>query len=200
MLLHWSPASPFARKVLASAIARRIESLIEVVETNPHASPADLLKANPLSKVPCLIAEDGTGIYDSRAICDYLDSFGEAPPLTPAANPARLRVQVMHALGDGIMDAAVARRMQSAMPEEEARTTFMNRQKAAVDRGLDRLEMDPPKGLDDVGAIAVASALGYLDFRFGSEPWRDTHPRLAAWFEEVSALPALKETAPAAPK
>jgi len=103
---------------------------------------------------------------------------------------------VMHALADGIMDAAVARRGQSSQPKEAARDAFMARQKAAVDRGLDALENDPPQGLSDIGAIAVGCALGYLDFRFGHEPWREAHPRLAAWFEQVSKLPPLAHTAP----
>ena len=193
MLLHWSPASPFARKVLACAILRGIE--LPTVETNPHASPPALLALNPLSKVPCLVTDDGTAIYDSAVICEYLDTFGDAPP-TASHGPGRIAVLVMQALGDGIMDAAVARRMQSAMPVETARTTFMDRQRAAVDRGLAVLEAAPPAGASDVGALAAACALGYLDFRFAHEPWREAHPRLAAWFETVSALPPLARTAP----
>lgn len=194
MLLHWSPASPFARKVLACAVLRGLE--IPVIATNPHESPPELLRVNPLSKVPCLVLDDGAGIYDSRVICDHLDTIGDAPPALPASGPARLRALLMQALGGGIMDAAVARRVQSAMPQEAARTAFMDRQKAAVDRGLAALEAAPPAGLSDIGAIAVACALGYLDFRFPQEPWRGAHPRLAAWLAQVSALPPLARTVP----
>ena len=197
MLLHWSPASPFARKVMACAILRGIE--LPHVETNPHLSPPELLALNPLSKIPCLVTDDGRAIFDSRVIVEYLDAIGTAPPVIPT-DAARIRVLTSQALADGIMDAAVARRMQSVMPEEAARTAFMNRQKATVDRGLAALEATPPAGLNDVGVIAAACALGYLDFRFPGEPWRAAHPKLAAWFEKVSALPPLARTVPTAPK
>jgi glutathione S-transferase len=200
MLLHWSPASPFARKVLACAIARGLDGRIELVETNPHASPDALLAVNPLSKIPCLIADDGTAIYDSPVICDYLDTLGDAPPMMPATGPARLEAALMQALADGIMDAAVARRGQVALPQDEGRIAFDKRQKAAVDRALDRLEAEPPRGLEHVGHMAVAAALGYLDFRFPAEPWRPTRPKLAAWLAQVSALPPLKRTEPSLPK
>jgi glutathione S-transferase len=197
MKLHHSPASPFVRKVMACAIARGLDGRIETVATDPHGSPAALLQDNPLSKIPCLIADDGTAIFDSPVICEYLDTLGDAAPLfPPTGSAARLAAQLRHALADGIMDAAVARRGQSAHPQDEARAAFVARQKAAVERGLDVLEANPPTGLSDIGEIAAACALGYLDFRFGHEPWRPTHPKLAAWFEKVSALPALARTAP----
>lgn len=197
MKLHFSPASPFARKVLACAIARGIDNRIETVATDPHGSPAELLKANPLSKIPCLITEDGHAVYDSPVICEYLDTIGEANALFPTSGTHRwIRISVMHALADGIMDAAVARRMRFGKPMDATREAFLARQKAAVDRGLAALEAAPPEGLSDIGAIAVGCALGYLDFRFAGEPWRDAHPRLAAWFAEVSALPPMARTAP----
>lgn len=197
MKLHHSPASPFARKVMACAIARGIEDRIETVTTNPHASPAELLKSNPLSKIPCLVLEDGTPVFDSAVICEYLDSIGEANGLFPSSGTPRwVRISVMHALADGIADALVARRMHGAGPMDEARTAFLARQKAAVERGLAMLEADPPKGLADIGAIAVACALGYMDLRFAEENWRAGHPRLAAWLAEVAKLPPLARTAP----
>ncbi|WP_270937221.1 glutathione S-transferase N-terminal domain-containing protein [Falsiroseomonas oryzae] len=197
MKLHHSPASPFARKVMACAIARGIDNRITTVATDPHSSPASLLQDNPLSKIPCLVLEDGTAIYDSPVICEYLDTVGEATGLFPSSGTPRwIRISVMHALADGIMDAAVFRRMRFGKPEDETRAHFLARQKAAVERGLATLEADPPQGLTDIGAIAVACALGYLDFRFGHEPWRPAHPRLAAWFAQVSELPPLARTAP----
>ncbi|MGG5819134.1 glutathione S-transferase [Falsiroseomonas sp. HW251] len=197
MKLHHAHASPFARKVVACAIARGIDDRIELVPVNPHVSPEALLRHNPLSKVPCLVLEDGTAVYDSPVICEYLDSVGEANGLFPSSGTPRwVRISVMHALADGIMDAAVARRMRAGKPVDETRAAFLDRQKAAVARGLARLESDPPKGLADIGAIAVACALGYLDFRFADEPWRGAHPALAAWFTEVSKLPPMARTVP----
>lgn len=196
MKLHFSPASPFVRKVMALAVARGIDHLIEPVPTNPHVSPPELLRDNPLSKIPALVAEDGVAVYDSAVICDHLDRIGEAPRLIPEAGAARTRVLVQEALADGLMDGAVARRTYGGGEPDEVRTKLLTRSKAAVDRALDVLEADPPEGLGDLGAIAVGCALGYLDFRFAHEPWREGRPRLAAWFETVSALPPLARTAP----
>jgi glutathione S-transferase len=197
MKLHHAPTSPFVRKVMICAILRGIEGRIELVATDPHSSPAHLLADNPLSKVPCLVTDDGVAVFDSKVICEYLDTIGDAPPLLPpTGSRERLLVQVRHALADGVMDAAVARRMRFGKPVDEARAAYLARQKAAVERGLKVLEGDPPKGLSDVGEIAVACALGYLDFRFAGEPWREGHPRLAAWFAEVSKVPALARTVP----
>jgi glutathione S-transferase len=198
MKLHHSHASPFARKCMAVAIARGIEGRIELLATNPHVSPADLLRDNPLSKIPCLITDDGIAVYDSPVICEYLDTLGEAASLFPTSGTHRwLRAQTMHALADGIMDAAVARRMRAGKPVDETRAAFLARQKAAVERGLDALEADPPLELSDIGAIAVGCALGYLDFRFADEPWRAARPRLAAWYEAAARLPPLARTVPA---
>ena len=197
MKLHYSPASPYVRKVMACAIARGLDGRIEKVATNPHTSPEGLLADNPLSKVPALVADDGTAIYDSPVICEYLDTLGDAAPLfPPTGTPARLKAQVMHATADGILDAAVGRRGNMPLPQDDGRRAYDARQKAAVDRALAVLEKAPPQGLSHIGEIAVACALGYLDFRFANEPWRETHPRLAAWFEKVSTLPPIAQTVP----
>lgn len=197
MKLHFSAASPYVRKVMACAIARGLEGGIEKITTNPHASPDDLLASNPLSKVPALITPDGIAVFDSPVICEFLDSRGDAPPLfPPVGSPQRLKALLRQAAADGILDAAVARRMQAQHPQDEARRAFDARQKAAVERTLASLERDPPAGLADIGAISVACALGYLDFRFPHEPWREAHPRLAAWFAEVSKLRPMAQTVP----
>jgi glutathione S-transferase len=196
--LHFSAASPYVRKVMACAIARGIDGGIERITTNPHASPDDLLANNPLSKVPALLTPDGIAVYDSPVICEFLDQHGDAPPLfPPVGSPARLKALLRQATADGILDAAVARRMQAQHPQDEARRAFDARQKAAIGRALAVLERDPPEGLADIGAISVGCALGYLDFRFAGEPWREAHPCLAAWFAEVSRLAPLSRTVPA---
>lgn len=199
MKLFYSPTSPFVRKVMICAIARGIEGRIEKVTANPHVSPPDLLAANPLSKVPALLTDDGVAIFDSPVICEYLDSRGEAAAMFPPAGAARWRALVLQAIGDGMMDAAVARRGEQGKPQEAARDAFMARQKAAVDRALAALEANPPGAGVDIGTITVACALGYLDFRFAAEPWRAGHPKLAAWFETVSKHPAVAATVPKDP-
>jgi glutathione S-transferase len=195
--LFYSPTSPYVRKVMAAAIHRGLAGRIEKVTTNPHQSPPELLAANPLSKVPCLVTDDGFALFDSPVICEYLDSLGEAPPLFPAPNSAhRWHALRMQALADGILDAAVLRRMEKGRPREAARDAVMERQRQAIERGLAFLERDLPGKVLDIGGVAVACALGYLDFRFADEPWRASCPKLAAWYAEVSALPAFAETAP----
>ena len=196
MKLFYSPSSPFVRKVMACAIARGLDQRIEKLPTNPHQSPADLLAANPLSKVPGLVTDDGIGLFDSPVICEYLDSLGSAPPMFPPAGPARWRALRFQAMADGIMDAAVARRMEQGRPREDARDGAMARQKAAVTRSLDLLESDLPGTALEIGSIAVACALGYLDFRFAAEPWREGRPKLAAWFAAMEKHPAIAQTAP----
>ena len=197
MKLHYSATSPYVRKVMVCALMRGIAGLLDKQTANPHQSPADLLADNPLSKVPALVTNDGTAIYDSPVICEYLDTIGSAAPLFPPTGSApRLKAMIRQAAADGILDAAVGRRLHMALPQDDGRKAFDARQKVAVERTLAALEKDPPRGLGDIGAISIACALGYLDFRFAHEPWRDACPKLAAWFAEVSKLPALAETVP----
>jgi glutathione S-transferase len=196
--LFFSPTSPFVRKVVLSAKIRGLESQIELLSTNPHVSPPELLLFNPLSKVPCLVTGDGVALFDSPVICEYLDSVGEAPPLFPDHGGLRWVALKQQALGDGIMDAGVLARMESMRPEEETRAQVIERQKAAITRSLVLLEENPPEaGHPTIGAITVACALGYLDFRYAADNWRDGHPRLAQWLDGFSAgTPAFAETIP----
>jgi glutathione S-transferase len=196
--LSYSPASPYVRKVVACAIARGLDGRLERVTTNPHESPAELLRMNPLSKVPTLLLGDGRALYDSRVMCEYLDGLGDAPPLFPVAGPARWAALRQQALGDGIMDASVPRRREMAFPMDEGRGAFMARQREAVARAVDALEAEAASfgDLRTIGEVAVGCALGYLDFRFAAEPWRPGHDRLAAWFARVSELPPLARTVP----
>ena len=196
MQLFYSPASPFVRKVLACAIAREIDGQIDLVPTNAHASPPDLIAANPLSKVPCLITEDGMALFDSPVICEYLDALDGTLPLFPRVGGARILGLRHQAMGDGIMDAAVLRRGESLRPQEAARDANMARQKAAVDRTVAALEADLPHQTIDIGTIAIGCALGYLDFRFAHEPWRPSAPQLAAWFATFSENPCMARTVP----
>ena len=196
MKLFYSPASPYARKVLACAITREIDGRIERLACNPNESPPELLHFNPLSKVPCLVTDDGLALFDSPVICEYLDSRGDALPLFPGHGPARWRALKLQAMGDGILDASVPRRWEMLKPAEPGRTAWIARQKAAVDRTLDVLEADPPHRMLDIGSITVACALGYLDFRFAAEEWRPEHPHLAAWLEAFVENPGIAQSAP----
>jgi glutathione S-transferase len=198
--LFYSPASPFVRKVMACAIARGIDDRIERVWCDVHAAPPDLLAVNPLGKIPTLIGADGIAYMDSPLICEYLDGIGPAPPLYPAERGARMTALRLHALGHGILEAAVARRGESLRPEEPARAAAIARMRDAIARTLDLLEREADSLMRPftIGSITVGCALGYLDFRFGHEPWREAHPKLAVWFESAAKHRAFVETMPAA--
>ncbi len=196
MKLFYSAASPFVRKVMACAIARDLHERITLVPTNPHQSPPELLAANPLSLVPCLVTEDGLALFDSPVICEYLDSREDGSALFPRSAAARWIALKHQAMGDGVMDAAVLRRGEGQRPAEAARAAVLARRKAAIDRTLAALEADLPHQTPDIGTIAIGCALGYLDFRFAHEPWRPAAPKLAAWFAAFSAHPCMARTVP----
>ena len=196
MKIAYSAASPYVRKVMACAIARGLGGRIETW-TVGTTDPA-LVPVNPLSKVPTLVTDDGEALFDSPVICEYLDSPGDSPKLFPAAGPARWTALRQQALGDGILDASQPRRREIALPQDEGRIGYIELQRGKVSRSLDALEAQAGKlgKLTTIGEITIGCALGYLDFRFASEPWRPGHPKLEAWYAEVIKLPALAETMP----
>jgi len=196
--LYYSATSPYVRKVIACAIACGNRDQITLVETNPHVSPPDLLADNPLSKVPCLVTQDGFALFDSPVICEYLDAVGGGS-LFPLPGPARWRVLKLQAIGDGIMDAAVLRRQDMARPREAARDAAMARQQAVVVRALDLLQAEPPANHLDIGSITVACALGYLDLRFADDAWRDSRGKLAQWYAAMEQRPEIAQSAPPPP-
>ncbi len=196
MRIYYSPTSPYVRKVMACAIIRGLDRRIEKVPCNPHESPAVLLADNPLSKVPCLVTDDGLSLFGSQLICEYLDSIGEATPLFPNHGAPRWRALKFQSMGDGILDAAVPCRGEQGKPREDARDAQIARFKAAISRTVDALEADPPHKAVDIGSITVACALGYLDFRFAADSWRPGHARLTAWYEAFVQNKGIAETAP----
>lgn len=196
MKLAYSPNSPYVRKCVASAIARGIDTQLELWTIGTTA--AELAALNPLSKVPTLILDDGSVLYDSPVICEYLDSVGSAPKLFPAAGPARWKALTQEALGDGILDATQPRRREVALPLDDGRRDYIATQQLKVTRALDVLEAqaDGLGLLATIGEITIGCALGYLDFRYPHEPWRPGHPGLEAWYAKVSQLPPLARTVP----
>src|SRR5579872_6752158 len=151
MKLFYSPASPFVRKVLACAIVREIDKQIALIPTVPYASAPEFVAANPLARIPCLITEDRQALFDSPVICEYLDSLEGAEKLFPPSGGARWMALKHQAMGDGIMDAAVARRQEGLRPVEAARSAVMERHAAAVARTLALLEAELPHAHVDIG-------------------------------------------------
>jgi glutathione S-transferase len=200
LALRYSPTSPFVRKVLVFAMETGLADRIERIPTLPWDPKTDLPKDNPLGKVPALKTPDGW-LYDSLVICEYLDSLHTGAKLFPPPGPARWQALRHHALADGALDAAILRRLESQRPDGQRSQSWMDRQKAAVERALDALEADA-KGLvelSDIGAITIAVMLGYLDFRFAAEDWRRGRPALAAWYARVSKDESMLATVPKDP-
>jgi glutathione S-transferase len=199
MKLHWSPRSPFVRKVMIVAHERGLVDRITCVRTvaatsKPHA---ELMKDNPLSKIPTLVLDDGTVIYDSPVISEYLDALDGAPKLFPSEPKARLEVLRRQALGDGFLDLLVLLRDERirAQPSEAHKASAAVR-KAAV---LKNLEADAPAlafAPFGIGHISIGCALSYLDFRYADEDWRKDHPRLASWHAAFAARPSVRATEP----
>ena len=196
MKLAYSPNSPYVRKCVVLAIQRGIEKQMELW-TVGTTDPA-LLIVNPLSKVPTLVLDDGTALYDSPVICEYLDSIGDGPKMFPPAGPARWKALRQEALGDGILDATQPRRREIALPQDEGRQTYIALQQGKVKAALAVLEAEADSlgMLTNIGEITIACALGYMDFRYANEPWRPGHPKLEAWYAKVSAMPAMARTVP----
>lgn len=194
MILRYSAASPYARKIRIAAEILGLASRIEIVAAST-ADPSDTLRQqNPLGKIPTLLLEDGTALYDSRVIADYLDHLGDRK-LIPVDPMRRFDVLRLQALGDGINDAALLIRYETATRRPELRDPdAIALQQGKIDRALGMLEAAPPEGPVDIGQIAVACALGYLDLRFAGA-WRATHPKLVAWLADFeSRVPAFEAT------
>ena len=194
MKLHFSATSPFVRKVMICAHEKGIADAIEI------APEGDITATNPLSKVPALVTDDGAALFDSLVICHYLDNIDGNPTLIPADAKLCTGVLCRHALADGIMEAAVASVVETRRPADKQWTEFLDKQRGKIDRAIDVLEAQADGFGDtvDLGTIAAAAALGYLDFRMGDIGWRRTHPRLARWHEEFSTRSSMQKTAPPA--
>ena len=202
MKLHYNVASPFVRKVMAVAIEAGLDGRLEPVNrtTTPVKPDADLVRDNPLGKIPCLVTDEGAVLYDSRVICEYLDGLHGGPKMFPGAGPARWTALRRQAEGDGIMDAAVLARYETFVrPEEHRWGEWLEGQRQKFRRALDALEAEAGDfgNTVDIGTITTGCALGYLDFRYGDEDWRATRPKLAAWFEWFGKRPSMARTAPA---
>lgn len=199
MKLRFSPTSPYVRKVLVSAMELGLAGQVEKIPANPWDPADDLPETNPLGKVPALVTEEGDVLFDSFVICDYLDSLQDEPTLIPQESKARQHVLRLHAAADGILDAAVLRLIERARrPEQYRWSDWETRQGDKIARALDLLEAEASRleGPLNLAHVTVGCALGYLDFRFPDENWRDSHPRLASWYDTFSARPSMRDTAP----
>ncbi len=198
MKLMMSYTSPYARKVRVCAFEKGLMDRIGIVETVPLEDPDALHKANPLGKVPALVLEDGTALYDSPVICDYIDSLGDTPKLVPASGPDRFHVLRRQALADGILDACVARLIERFRPEAEQSKRWLGRYENAILRAFDVMDQEVALLGSEVtlAHITFGCATAYADFRHPDLDWRQGRPRLADWDAQFSERPSMTETRP----
>lgn len=195
MRLHSTITSPYARKAWVVAHEKGLSQRIERIATNPHVD--EYLRAdNPLCRVPTLLLDDGSALFDSPVICDYLDQLGGPPYLCPVSGPARWSALRFQAVADGLLDANLARRMEVIRPVSEQSQTWIDRQIRGVEAACSWLEarVEDLGGDLTIGQIAVGCALGYFDVRFPDDGWRARFPDLAAWHAAFDARPSMQAT------
>ena len=203
MKLIGTLTSPYVRKVRMVAIEKHIE--LEFVVDIPWNADTKVSDSNPLGKVPVLVLDDGSTLFDSRVIVEYLDTVTPVSRLIPEGSRQRIAVKRWEALADGITDAAALIFIERAQrPPEHQSQAWIARQEQTVTRGLDAMEIDLGEkkwctgDLMNLSDIAVGCALGYLDFRFAEMNWREAHPNLAKLAERLNETQPFKDTAPKA--
>jgi glutathione S-transferase len=201
MRLFASTTSPFVRKVRVLMQELGLAEKCEIVNlvTSPHEPDATLAEANPLVKLPTLELDDGTMLYDSAVICEYLDTVHGRGKFVPDSGVQRWRVLRMQALADGITDAGVLLRYELAMrPEEKRWEAWIAGQRQKVMQGLTQLEasLDRLEGELDLGGITVACMFGWLEFRNIVPELRHMFPHLSAWNDTTQKRPSLASTKP----
>ena len=197
MILRSSPPSPFGRKVVigASILGLLPDIRIETADTN---NPADTVRRqNPVGKIPVLVLDDGSTLFDSRVILEYLDYRAGGDKIIPREPKARFAALRLQAFADGMTDAQILLLYEGRWrPKEHHVAKWTDYQAEKIARGLAVLEADPPKlgAMPNVGNIALACFLGHRDLRFPNT-WRNDHPKLVGWLDRFAAqVPAFGET------
>ena len=201
MLLRHSHTSPFVRKVAVLLHETRLIERVELETVDGWSEPDQLTADNPLSMVPTLVLDDGSTLYDSPVVCEYLDRQHSGPIMIPADGAGRWRVLREQALGDGILDCAVLLFVEfGKRPEDKRWDWWVELKQRAIVRALDQLEGQVGQLAErvDLGTISIAVALGYLDLRGAVGEWRGSRPALAAWYAEFAKRPSMIATAPPA--
>jgi glutathione S-transferase len=195
MKLRYSPTSPYVRKVMVVAIETGLEDQIEIVPTDPWDSDTDLPADNPLGKVPALLTDDGLTLFDSPVICEFLDTLHDGQPLFPPVGEARWKALRWQALGDGILDACVMRRVEQKFRKKHLQSLeWIARQQRTIERSLEELNRGLSQNSVTIGHVSVGCALGYLDLRFPEDEWRALCPSLAIWYEIFSQRSSMLAT------
>jgi glutathione S-transferase len=204
MKLLGSLTSPYVRKVRVVMAEKKLDCQLELEDVWGNDN---ILRSNPLGKVPCLVMEGGEAVFDSRVIVEYLDTLSPVGKLIPPSGRERIEVRTWEALADGLLDASLLARMEANWKhrtEAQRSQAWIDRQMSRVDAALKSMSQgvgDKPWCCGNhftLADIAVGCALGYLDFRFPHIAWRDAHPNLHKLHEKLSARQSFIDTAPPA--
>jgi glutathione S-transferase len=200
MKLHYSPTSPYVRKIMILAHETGLIQKIETVRSvaTPHEPNMVLGHDNPLIKVPTLVLDTGEIFYDSPVIAEYLDSVHGGRRFFPAEGPERWRALKLQATGDGILDAGLLCRYELLRPEAQRWTGWVEGQMTKIHLGVAQFDQDAAHfaAQPTIGEIAAGATIGYLDFRFPELGWRKSHPRLADWYAGFAERPSMQATRP----
>ena len=204
MKLIGSLTSPYVRKVRVVMAEKRLDFQLVLEDV---WGQDDILKSNPLGKVPCLVMEGGEAVFDSRVIVEYLDTLSPVGKLMPPTGRERIEVRTWEALGDGLMDAAILARLEatwSGRSSEQRSAAWIERQMSRVQTALKAMS----QGLGEkpfcggnhfsLADVATGCALGYLDFRFAHIGWRSDYPNLQRLYDKLATRPSFIDSAPPA--
>ena len=200
MKLLASLASPYTRKVRVVLVEKKIDCEVVLVDVQPTDNPVN--PHNPLGKIPTLVLDDDTALYDSRVIVEFLDNVSPLSRLIPSANRERIEVRRWEALADGILDAGVLVRMERQRRDKERSQAWIDRQLRKMDAGIDMMERELGPNPWCAGSaysladIAVGACLGWLDFRFPDLPWRSRCPNLVRHAAKLAERPSFADTTP----
>jgi glutathione S-transferase len=198
MKLHWSPKSPYVRKVMVCAHELGVSDELELVRSvammrTPNAA---IMAHNPLSKIPTLVREDGSVLFDSAVICEYLNERAGGA-LFPPGGDVRWNALRWHAFGDGLLDALILWRneREREVPLQVLLDAFDLKTRTSLEM-LDTEVRSLQEAQLSIGQVTLGCALGYLDYRFDTLDWRAIAPALSAWFETLRVRPSFAATEP----
>lgn len=201
MKLIGSVTSPYVRKVRVVMADKKLD--YSFIQENVWAADTTIQQTNPLGKVPCLVMEDGSTLYDSRVIAEYLDTLTPVCKLLPPNGRDRAEVKVWEALADGVLDAAVLVRLETTLrPEARQSPEWIARQWGKVHAGLRVMSERLGEAAFCAGNhysladVAVGCALGWLALRYPDIDWRGDYPNLARLFDKLSERQSFKDTVP----
>ncbi len=201
MKLYYSPTSPYVRKVTACLIELGLADQVERVSMNVWAdTAAPYREINPLGKVPTLVLQDGSVLFDSPLICEYLVSIAGSDKqqiLTPNEPKRAQEAKLWHAAADGITDACVLRFLELKRDEAQRSPSWQARQETSIKKTCAWFAQQPLAAHGfSLGSLSLATTLEYVDLRYGDYDWRKDHAVLASWHRDFADRPSLRETAP----